>query len=379
MMRLADFIDANMPGILAEWDSFASTQQPAATHMDAKGLRNHAEQMLQTIAKDLRTPQTRAEQSAKARGNIPVLLGEPKTAAQTHAISRAAGGFNIRQLIAEYRALRASVLRLWADAGEYGPDAMIDAGRFNEAVDQAIAESVDYFMTEVDRWRDLLLGTLGHDLRGPLNAISVTSHVISSMSAGRSVSQYTEKLIRSGERMKQLLDDLLDYNRTSLDVGIRLNLESADLAAVCREEIDLLRAALPGSGIEFCTQGVLLGIWDASRIKQAISNLVINATNYGDPAGIIRVNLRGDDAQVYLSVENTGANIPKEQMSSLFEPLRRHAFADSQSERTSLGLGLFIVRQVVVAHGGDVAVESADGRTCFTITLPQNCSSNSID
>lgn len=367
-MRLADFIDANMPAILAEWEVFASSLLPAAAGLDTAALRDHAEQILQAVAKDLRTSQTRAEQSAKSKGRAP---GAAETAAQTHAVLRATGGFTIRQLVAEYRALRASVLRLWGDAGAYGPDAMEDAGRFNEAIDQAIAESVDYFTSEVDRWRSVFLGVLGHDLRGPLNALLLTSQVICALSPGTPVSQHTDKLMRSGERMRQLLDDLLDYNRSSLDIGIRVTPEPVDLAKVCRQEIELLRAALPATTIEFATEGGAQGSWDASRIKQVVSNLVINAAKYGDPRGIVRLSLRGDDVQVHLSVENSGPSIPKELMNSLFEPLRRHVGADSQGERESLGLGLFIVRQVALAHGGSVAVESAEGRTRFTVTLPK--------
>jgi signal transduction histidine kinase len=370
-MRLADFINANTEAILAEWESFASSLLPAAAGLDAAGLRDHAEQILLAVAQDLRTPQTRAEQVAKARGQSPVLPGTAETAAQTHAVLRATAGFTIRQLVAEYRALRASVLRLWGDAGEYGPDAMADVGRFNEAIDQAIAESVDYFSAEVDRWRAVFLGVLGHDLRGPLNAVLLTSQLVSAMSAGTPLSHHTEKLLRSGERMRQLLDDLLDYNRTSLDIGIPVTLEPVDLAAACLEEIELLRVALPASKIDFATAGVTQGRWDASRIRQVVSNLVINAAKYGDRSGTIRVSLRADDARVRLSVENTGPRIPKDVMSFLFEPLRRHAAAEAEGERESLGLGLFIVRQVALAHGGDVAVESSDGMTCFTVTLPK--------
>jgi signal transduction histidine kinase len=371
MMRLADFIDANMAAILAEWELFASSLLPAAAELDAAALRDHAEQILQAMAKDLRTPQTPVEQSAKSKGRAAVLPGAAETAAQSHALLRATEGFTIRQLVAEYRALRASVLRLWGEAGPYGPDAVEDAGRFNEAMDQAIAESVDYFTSEVDRWRAVFQGVLGHDLRGPLNAVLLTSQLISAMSVGSPLSRHAEKLTRSSQRMRQLLDDLLDYNRTSLGIGIRVTLEPAELATVCREEIEVLRAALPAPTIEFSTGGVTLGSWDASRIKQVVSNLVINATRYGDPSGIVRVSLRGDDAQVHLSVENTGPSIPKELMDSLFEPLRRHAAADSPGESESLGLGLFIVRQVALAHGGSVSVESADGRTRFTVTLPK--------
>lgn len=370
-MRLADFIDANMPAILAEWELFASSLLPAAAGMDGIALRDHAEQILLAIAKDLRSPQTRPEQSAKAQGRAPLRLLATETAAQVHATLRATGGFTIRQLVAEYRALRASVLRLWGDSAAHGPEAMEDAGRFNEAIDQAIAESVDYFTSEMDRWRAIFLGVLGHDLRSPLNALLLTSRLIAALSAGTPVSQHTERLMRSGERMSQLLDDLLDYNRISLDIGIRVTPEPIDLTTACREEIELQRAALPTSTIEFTTDGDMQGSWDASRIRQVVSNLVINAAKYGEPSGMIRVSLRNQGAQVHLTVDNTGPGIPKELMNALFEPLRRHAGAEAQGERVSLGLGLFIVRQIALAHGGSVAVESADGRTRFTVTLPK--------
>jgi signal transduction histidine kinase len=369
-MRLADFIDSNMETILSEWEQFAASLLPAARNLDPTGLRDHAQEMLDAIAKDLRTAQTPLEQSAKSKGLAP--LNIDRTAAQAHALLRAADGFSIRQLVAEYRALRASVLHLWSLVGPDAQNAMEDSLRFNEAIDQAIAESVDFYMTEVERWRALFLGILGHDLRGPLNAVLLTSQVISALSHGTPVGEYNDKLMRSGERMRELLDDLLDYNRTSLAVGIRANPEPIDLTAVCFEEIELMRAALPLVTIEFASEGDTQGTWDPSRLKQAISNLVINASKYGDLRGTIHVKLHADDAQVKLSVENTGPAISKELMNSMFEPLHRHPGADEQSERVSLGLGLFIVREVALAHGGSIFVDSADGVTTFTMVLPKS-------
>src|SRR5580765_7896136 len=117
-MRLPEFILQNIEAILVEWESFASDQLPAAANMGSLALRDHAEAILRAIAKDLVTYQSREAQTAKSLGKKQPFVGAPETAAETHAVLRARSGFDINQLAAEYRALRASVLRLWMDASE---------------------------------------------------------------------------------------------------------------------------------------------------------------------------------------------------------------------------------------------------------------------
>src|SRR5688572_3674591 len=243
-MRLDDFIVRDMERILVQWEAFATTQSPARG-MTTLALRDHAEQILQAVVRDLRSAQTRHEQSEKSMGRAPVDAAAPETAAQTHATLRAQSGFDIEELASEYRALRASVLRLWADHCGAEPLHVDDMVRFNEAIDQALAESIEFFDAQVERSRNLLLGMLGHDMRGPLQAILMTASSLEAMQAGEAVSVASSRLIRSGERMRALLDDLVDFNRSNFGLGIAVRPAPVDLAEVFADEVEVQRAAHP--------------------------------------------------------------------------------------------------------------------------------------
>lgn len=371
-MRLADFILENTEDILAAAEGFAQSLQPAAAHMDSEALRDHMPMILSAVALDLRSPQTSQEQIQKSLGLKPSPHGAPETAAQTHALLRAKAGFDIEQLVAEYRALRASVLRLWLASGSsVEKTSADDVVRFNEAIDQAIAESVAFYTAEVDRWRHVFLGVLGHDLRGPLNAILLTAEMLSRMTGDAPLSKHTLRLIQSGRRMKSLLDDLLDFSRSSLGLGLVMRRTEANLAHGCAEEVEVLRAALPHCPIEFHAEGNSVGNFDVSRIREVLGNLVANAAKYGTAGARVLVRLSGDLNAVRLSVENEGVPIPLETMRDIFEPLRRGNVPDGEGDRVSLGLGLFIVREIARAHGGEIQALPTDRGTLFTLTLPR--------
>jgi signal transduction histidine kinase len=199
-MRLAPFITSHMEAILTEWNAFSRTLMPAAPQMQASALRDHAAAILQAIAGDLSTVQTREARQQRSWGKGPQPLWE--TAAQTHAILRARSGFDISQLTAEYRALRASVLRLWMDECGAAPLHQDDLIRFNEAIDEALAESVMLFSVQVEQAPNLLLGIVGHDLRSPLQTIQMTASCLAAINAGEAVSEAAARLIRSDAQMQ---------------------------------------------------------------------------------------------------------------------------------------------------------------------------------
>ena len=374
-MRLAYFIDSHIDAILNEWDKFSASLYPAAGESTSSALRDHAGDLLRTIAEDLRTAQTAEEQQVKPQATPERKWRPPGTPAEIHAVLRAASGFTIQQLVSEYRALRASVLRLYEGAfrSEIYREAFHDIRRFNEAVDQAIAESVDFYSLEVERWRNVFLGVLAHDLRGPLQANLATAKLLSRPGQEHTIPLATGRLIRSGERMRELLDDLLDFNRTSMEIGIPVQRVTADLRAACQAEIEMRRAAHPECEIEFdANGGEIIGSWDASRMKQALGNLISNAVQYATPSAPVRIVLSSSDTSIRLSVENPGPIIPVESIPTLFEPYRRGSQGLARAGQLDhLGLGLFIVREVARAHQGTVEVESTAGRTVFTMVFPR--------
>jgi signal transduction histidine kinase len=371
-LQLTDFIHRDMEAILAEWEKFASAQLPAAAHMSSLALRDHAEHVLRAVAKDIATAQTLEEQADKSKSRAPRLDKAVETAAETHALLRAQSGFNINQLTAEYRALRASVLHLWAQACNPAAIDLQDMVRFNEAIDQAISESVAFFTAQMDNERNLLLAVLGHDMRSPLQVIHITAKHLSKLDAGIEVATAAARLFKSSADLNALFDDLSDFNRTKLGLGIKIAPSAVNLADAFAAEFAQLRVAYPGRTIELQTNGDVSGVWDAHRLHQLLGNLVGNAFKYGAVNEPVRVVLTGMPAEVVFSVHNRGPVIDESTLTQIFKPLKRGPEHQSgPGGDDSLGLGLFIAREIVIAHGGDISVKSDEAETVFTVRLPR--------
>lgn len=371
-MRLGDFIVENMSGIIDNWEAFAATQLPAAASMTSLALRDHAQQILEAVAKDLSTPQTDAAQAEKSMGRASVSVDAPETAAQTHAILRARSDFNINQLAAEYRALRASVLRLWSSEHEPQKADLEDIVRFNEAIDQALAESIDFFSAQVEQARNLLLGTIGHDLRNPLQAIQLTSDFLSALNAGEDVSRAAARLINSGARMQALLDDLVVFNRTNLGLGFKIVPVDVNLAELVENELEQFRAAHPNRQFDLEVAGDTWGHWDPQRLHQLLGNLLSNAIKHGASDAPVRVVVMGEEAYVRFEVRNLGPAIDKAVLQRIFDPLTSGGESGKKyADAHSLGLGMFIAREITLAHSGDIEAESEGTETVFTVRLPR--------
>jgi signal transduction histidine kinase len=371
-MRLADFILQNMEPILQQWEDFAKTMTPAAEGMDALALRDHAEHMLLTIAADLQTPQTPEARILKSHGNAP--RSNSITSAETHADLRHASGFTIGQVIAEYRALRTSVLALWLPPDHVSKDQEVhDVIRFNEAIDQALAEAVVTYATAVETARNVFLGVLGHDLRSPLGAVLLSAEVL--LRAGDLPPKPIKNVSRiytSVKRSIKIVGDLLDFTRTQLGTGIPIRIERDDLAQTCRGMVEEAKAYHPDRQIDLLTEYTLPWRFDKSRMEQVIANLIGNAVQHGEADTPVTVTLKVVDGYALLSVHNAGLPIEDSAKASLFNPLIRHLQGGLEyGSDAGLGLGLYIALAIVTAHQGSIEVESEAGSgTTFTVRLP---------
>lgn len=378
-MRLSDFILANIEPILVEWTAFARTQD-AAAGMSRMELRDHAGEILQHIAGDLGTPQTDAEQLAKSRGHADAVAEPgaaereaPESPAVTHGADRAMSGFSFSEMIAEFRALRASVLRLWIKSrGTLSADDLEDLMRFNEAIDQAVAESVSRFSSDLDGAKDMFIAILTHDLRAPLQSVLLTTDLL--LEAEVAPEQRTaalHRIQRSTLRMNGMVDDLLDFTRTRIGSGLSVTRVETELGQVVREAVDEARGAYPARLFELRLEGALVCQCDPLRIKQVLANLISNAADYGAPSTPVLVEANGATTSIVVTVANHGEVIPPDRMGAIFDPFKRlQQAADDVDDSRHLGLGLYIAEQIVLAHDGHIGVTSTDAAgTCFTVSL----------
>jgi signal transduction histidine kinase len=360
-MNIAKFITGHMEQILVEWEAFATTFGAAADKMSSQQLRDHAKQILEFVAEDIQTAENSEQSEAKSHGqpSVPACSG---SASSIHGRLRYASGFTLLQLIAEYRALRASVLKLW------------QRDCANEAIDQSLAEAAVAYSEKVNETRDIFLAILGHDLRSSLAATSTAGAYLSRPgSFDEQVRQIGVRVKRSAVTMSGMVNDLLGLARTQLGDGITIERKECDLLQMCQWAIEDANAAHPQARFDLNAVGELMGSFDQARLQQLLTNLANNAAQYGTPGKPIVIDIAGEKDRVVIKVCNQGAPIPKEALPKLFNPLVQLPEPDgTERHRSSLGLGLFIAKQIAVAHGGNIDVASDDvAGTVFTVTVPR--------
>jgi signal transduction histidine kinase len=223
-------------------------------------------------------------------------------------------------------------------------------------------------LAETLRLNEELMAVVGHDLRNPLNVVLMTTRVLEETTDPQ-LKKCVERLQSSGARMQQIIEELFDLTRARLGGGIPIERKPLDLEAVARKAVAEFEATNPSRQIDVLVSGDTKGSWDAGRLGQVLSNLIGNALRHGTVTVPITVKLTGSETEVVACIQNGGV-IAADLMPRLFEPFQSGLGRRTRAE--GLGLGLYIVQQIVLAHGGEVRVSSSlEAGTRFEVQLPR--------
>lgn len=373
-MKLSSFIKEYKEDIATEWVEYASRNINVTNRMELEAVRDHIIEMLERIAEDMETSQTKNQQEEKSKGHKPPHLIHDMPAKE-HGAQRVDAGFNIVELSSEFRALRASVLRLWEekimspiDKGKFE-----DMIRFNEAIDEAWMHSMAQFHTKVDESKNWFLGVLGHDLRNPLATILGAQQLLARSST---LSDQEKALIKrtksSAKRMEELINNLLELTSLRLGSGMTIHKATADLTKQSEQILQEFQIIHPQAKLYLDSPGPVQGEWDILRINQVITNLIANALRHGRPGGPVTLKIFAEGNTVSFSVHNVGNLIPNYVREIIFTRTFTHN-SEHPTKKDSYGLGLYIVKEIVDGHAGSIQLESSEENgTTFTISLPRH-------
>ena len=376
-MRFSVFIVENIDEIVRQWDAFARTLLPLDKATTKLALRHDCREILRAIAIEMETPQTEGERFSRSR-RLAQAPGSAQTAAGEHGALRRLEGFALTQLVGEYRAMRASVLELWRRAQPSGEHAasIDEVSRFNEGLDQALAESVEHYSIDVAKSRDTFLAVLGHDLRSPLFAIELSTRLLAMPNLSAAATQQASGAIgRASKAMSRLITNLLEYTRSRLGRGVPLEFAPCDLLAVCEAALADIRAAHPEQSVLLDASGDMSFQADGLRIQQVLANLLDNAVQHNDARVPVSLTARGEKDAVVLTVAHSGSALAPDALQVIFEPWAPVSTTGATPHDrllSSFGLSLFIVREIVRGHHGTITVQSSlETGTLFTIRLPR--------
>lgn len=377
-MKLSRFILGHLDEILKEWEDFARSLSKPGVVVPAAELQDHARQMLKAIALGMETIESAQQKKDKSVAEVSKISGG-ESAASTHGSSRQLSGFTMPEVTAEFRAMRASVLRLWMDKSTRASKANTEEIlRFNEAIDQALQESAIRFSDDSNRTRDTFLAILGHDLRSPLATMTMAGAFLVRPAIDQAnAMQIGARISRSAATMTTMVNDLLEYARTQLGGAIPIRPVLADIVDICQLAVEDASAAHPDCIFQVEKAGERIGDYDAPRLAQVFSNLLNNAAQYKSADHPVTISAVGETEETIVQVKNFGPEIPRASLAAIFDPLVQLAIMTDQKgpANTSMGLGLFIAREIVTSHGGSIEVESsAEAGTVFTVRLPRSAS-----
>lgn len=255
------------------------------------------------------------------------------------------------------------------DQGVLGLSCTVVDVTHHKRAEAVLQQAVDF--------REQLMAVLGHDLRNPLNAINASAFQLTrSEDLAPPERRAVDRIRKATARMGRMITDILDFARTRLGGGLPVARQPMDFAEVCQAALEELQVSAPERSLQFEAHGDTRGSWDPDRVSQVLGNLVANALQHGQENRPVCVSVRGEAREVVLAVHNIGEPIAAELMPRLFDPFKSMPTTappqDVARKKRSLGLGLYIVSQIVGAHGGRVEVRSTrEQGTTFTVYWPR--------
>ncbi len=353
--------------LLADWEESVPDSSSAAAHQPA--LRTHAQALLLQAADCLAYA---VDSGATDASSQPCGIERPCEHMAAACLER---GLSIGELMTGCRALVHGVLRRWpAEEPEFGARQLHELTCFVDVMEQSSAAVARAYTSYLQQARELVMGSIAHDLRNPLGAIHYSAEALALDRDLPPQPRAMVELIRnSTRRMEQMVSQLLDYVHVQLGDPLPLIRVPTDLGKVLRNIVDELQASHRHDSLHLELRGALTGSWDPGRLARLLSNLIGNALEHGSPGAPVRVTAWREEQTICVAVHNHGRPIPPEQAELVFDPLRRAVAADHSGAPRwrGLGLGLFIAREIAAAHGGSIDLESSDAAgTTFTVRLP---------
>jgi len=362
-MSLPHFIHESLEDILCEWESGCGSTPRGAAEPAVR--RAPFGKVLQAVAEEMKRVKAAADPAA--------------TIASPAAFERRPGGdtsaphSHASQLVDDYALLRASVVRLWRRKHP-SPSAadLDDLVHFNQAMDRSLAELAATFSPSESQPNSLFLGVLNHELRTSVASILMSAQVLTHRSTpGTPEAKAAQRILRSCEQVRQSLDALSDFTKVRLGEHLEIDRVRDDMGVLCKQALDAYARIDPERKVRLTSDGDLSGDWDTTRVREAVGGLLANAARFASRGSWVTIAVDGHTAdEVKVTVHGDGTPIDVETLQTIFDPVAR--VESENATYAGLGLGLFIVRKVVDAHGGHVGVEaSAQDGTTFTMVLPR--------
>lgn len=348
--EVAAHLRSRKPQICETWRAAVERDLPELGSLSRAALIDHLPEVIDALAR-------------WAEGDTRAARLGFEALADGHAVQRLGYGIDLRTLTREYRHLRTVILSEVLSIDASAADVM----RINDGLDEALYESVRRYAESRDAIRDRFIDILAHDLRNPLNAVTVAASSLQlGARAPEDLATVGRVIATSASRMQRLIDDLLELARNQLGSELAVVLVAADMAEMANAAVRELATAHPHRALALETSGTLTGQFDRERVIQALSNLIANAIEHGADPIEISVRETVDRRAIVTSVASRGVTLSTDELQALLDPMRA-----TRGNTRGLGLGLRIVGSIALAHGATVTTSATDGITRVVVTWPR--------